>query len=140
MSDALTLEPVVQTDEGILAKLKADIEALSDGAIMWSRSVYTARRTVHRIFKNGMEIPEGGIAILMGDVDLAELAERQLIAIKAYRQTIAGDVDLVWRVEPEARVGEGGELNLYTRLCFEPSLDNVAKGVWVERTTRGFYF
>ena len=120
------------TDEAILAKLKSDIEALSENQPLWSRSAYTPRRTIHRIFVNGVLVREGE-TYLYPTENLAKLAEMTLIAVKAYRQSIVGDVDLVWRAEPEVKIVDGGKVTLYTRLCFEPVLEKVADGVWVER-------
>ncbi len=138
MSDTASTEiRETPSDEEVLAKLKRSIESLCDGVIMWSRSAYTARRTAHHIFINGVDLPEGDCYEQFVDLDLPDLAERQLITIRAYRQTFPQDVGLVWRCEPEVRVTEEGHLRLYTRLCFEPSLTKVAQGVWVENHVVG---
>jgi len=67
-------------------------------------------------------------------VDTVErMCAMTLTAVTAYRNSVPGPVDLVWRVEPELRTDpETGTRSLYCRLCFEPSLVNVANGVWVE--------
>lgn len=122
------------TDEDILANLKADIEALGEGHPMWAKSAYTHRGTLFEVFVNGVQVAEGQEYIFPNE-DLKALADATLIAIKAYRQRFLGAVRLVWRGEPRVEIVKDSHgrsrVSLYTRLCFEEALTEVAKGVWV---------
>lgn len=126
------IESPTVTDAEWIAELKSQIEALSDGAVMWSRNALTNRRTPHKQFINGAEVHEhrdGGDTI-WSSMPLGELITAQRVAITRYRESIEGPVDLVWRREPEIRRSDKG-VSLYTRLCFEPSIIEVSKGIWV---------
>ena len=129
MSESIVFEPI--TDEQHVEGLRTSIEALAVGVPMYSRNAYTHRRTPHVVFKNGYEVREGDPA---PPVDLlAVMCRETLNSVTAYRNSIPGPVDLVWRIEPELRTNPAtGTRSLYCRLCFEPSLANVAKGVWVD--------
>ena len=127
-----TLEkPAVTTDEALVEKLRKDIESMSTGALMYSRTAYTARRTPHVVFSNGVRKTEGEMSVPVDTVE--KMCVATLVAVVAYRNSIPGPVDLVWRIEPELREDpETGVRSMYCRLCFEPSLTKVANGVWVE--------
>ena len=127
-----TLEkPVVTTDEALVERLRKDIESMSTGALMYSRTAYTARRTPHVVFANGSIRPEGQMSVPVDTVEI--MCANTLTAVTAYRNSIPGPVDLVWRMEPKLRADpETGVRSMYCRLCFEPSLTKVANGVWVE--------
>lgn len=129
MSETVTIEPL--TDEQLVEKLRKNIESMSHGQVMYSRTAYTARRTPHVVFANGVRKEEFAA---YAPVDTDEvMCAMTLTAVTAYRNSIPGPVDLVWRVEPKLQTDpETGARDLYCRLCFEPSLANVAKGVWVE--------
>ncbi len=136
MTDTLEIREIEGTieipyDEEILAELKTAIEALSQGVTMYGRTAYTARRTPYAAFGNGAQRDEM-TAPTYPTEDLRELVAMHLIAITAYRQTLNGPVDLVWRCEPEVRIVEGGKPMLYSRLAFEPTITQVANSVWVE--------
>ena len=129
MSEPPVIEPL--TDEQLVEKLRTDIESLSAGSPMHSRNAYTHRRTPHVVFANGAIRPEGGMSQPIDTVE--RMCAMTLTSVTAYRYTVPGAVDLVWRVEPELRTDPAtGTRSLYCRLCFEPSLVNVAHGVWVE--------
>ena len=129
MSEVDLKEPL--TDDQLVEKLRTDIEGLSDSAPMYSRNAYTHRRTPHVVFANGVRKEEFAA---YAPVDTDEvMCAMTLTAVTAYRNSIPGPVDLVWRVEPKLQTDpETGVRDLYCRLCFEPSLVNVANGVWVE--------
>lgn len=110
------------TDEASLAWLTQEITALSDLAVMWSRSAYTARRTFHIAFANGFILSEGqelplAVRYVPKD-DPQAMAEAVLAGVLDYRSSIKGPVGLVWRCEPEFR---DDMTYIYTRLCFEPA-------------------
>jgi hypothetical protein len=135
MSEILDRNVLEHSD--VLSKLTRDIEALSDGPVTWSRGALTPRRTQHTVFVNGEITLEGAERPLV-DANVETLAQMTLEAVKAHRGSIEGPVGLVWRIEPELHLF-GDRLQLYTRLCFEPSLTQVAPGVWVEtRMTESF--
>lgn len=132
------IEPLPLTDEDIKAAawLKTSIEALTERHPTWSRSAYTTRQTIHRVFSNGVAKAEmENHAPAWSDPQ--KLAQRTFEVILAYRREIQGPVDLIWRVEPEMIRRDHG-VECYVRLSFEPSLIRVAGGVWVEqRLTEG---
>jgi len=129
MSESPVIEPL--TDEQLVEKLRKDIESMSHGQVMYSRTAYTARRTVHVIFANGSRKAETEMSCPVDTVE--RMVANTLIAVVAYRNSVPGPVDLVWRIEPELRTDpETGTRSLYCRLCFEPSLTKVAHSVWVE--------
>ena len=124
-----TPEPL--TDEQLVEGLRISIEGLAVGAPMYSRSAYTSRHTAHAIFKNGFAVRENEMSVPVDTVPT--MCRNTLAAVTAYRNSIPGPVNLVWRIEPELRVDpETGVRSLYCRLCFEPALTCVAKGVWAE--------
>lgn len=114
--------------EDIALKLKADIEALVEGRVMYSRSALTARLTQHTVICNGSFLGEEG-TVRIAPSDPQDMADATLRFAEIMRRAISGPVDLVWRVEP--RFEQDGKL--YTRLCFEPVIQQVAPGVWVEQ-------
>ena len=59
-------------------------------------------------------------------VDTVErMCAMTLTAVTAYRNSVPGPVDLVWRVEPKLQTDpETGARDLYCRLCFEPLADS----------------
>lgn len=123
--------PEEQDTASLTRWLTRQVEGLSNNPPAYSRTAYTPRRTRHVIFVDGALKEEGC------GCSPAELVEIQFTAIKAYRQTIPGPVDVVWRIGPEIAY-PNGRARIYTRLCFEPSLTQVAKGVWVaEGLTEG---
>ena len=129
MSEVDLKEPL--TDDQLVEKLRTDIEGLSDSAPMYSRNAYTHRRTPHVVFANGSRKAETEMSCPVDTVE--RMVANTLIAVVAYRNSVPGPVDLVWRIEPELRTDpETGQRSLYCRLCFEPSLTKVAHGVWVE--------
>ena len=117
--------------EATSAQLKIDIEGLAE-RVMYSRAALTARLTQHTVFVNGLVKTEGVEMVLGSSRTPSELAEMTLMAVLALRNQHRGPVDLIWRVEPEFRE-QDGNVDLYVRLCFEPSLTQVAAGVWVEK-------
>ena len=132
MSGMSEVEPQdARIEEQLVEKLRKDIESMSHGQVMYSRTAYTARRTPHVVFTNGVRKEESAT---YAPVDTDEvMCAMTLTAVTAYRNSIPGPVDLVWRIEPELRTDpETGTRSLYCRLCFEPSLTKVAHGVWVE--------
>lgn len=137
---AVELPPQIsEADQQALDKLKSDIEALSAaGRILWSRGALTPRLTQHIVFANGAEKPETQAPAFLAEASVVDLCAMTLIAVTAYRQKFEGPVDLIWRREPslDSHWG-GGKIAVSVRLCFEPTLVQVASGVWVEeRLTR----
>lgn len=128
-----------QTEQEILAALKARIETLSarPDRVTWSRNHSTPLGTQHRVFMNGEFTLEGAIRPRVGGRTLEQLADDTFEAVSCYRSSIGdADVNLVWRVEPEITVHDG-EKSIYTRLCFEPALRKVTDDVWVREEIFG---
>lgn len=118
------------SDAEWIAELKSQIEALGDGHQMWSRGALTARCNPHVVFINGAIHKEGD------DVEptvapVADLVRLTIEAVTIYREKISGQVNLVWRNEPEIERLDG-YTRVRVRLCFEPTLIRVADGVWIE--------
>lgn len=110
-------EFIMNRDEAkVLLKLCNDIEEMASG-VTFSESVWTPQRTVHITFMNGVALRDG--EVYLPSMALETCATATLEAVRAYRDSIAEDVGLVWRREPELRRDDGG-YSIYTRLCFEP--------------------
>lgn len=119
------------------ARMRTQIEALCEGRVEYSRTAMTARLTQHKQFVNGAEKAEMEVAAKHGGRPVEELVDATIHAVKSYRASIDGPVNLVWRIEPEISEDADGP-RVYVRLCFEPVIVNLAPGVWVEkRITEG---
>lgn len=137
MSEVMRKKGVVE--EGLEHRLFESIEALVDGRITHSSGATTDRGTVHRVFRNGVRVLEGAVVPheakpVSADNGfkayceaIQDIEARTILAIRAYRDEIKGPANLVWRVKPELRDG-----SVYVRLSFEPSLRQVAPGIWIE--------
>lgn len=122
----------MRTENEILEELRQKIEALAfDRAPMTCRNHTTHRGTLIVTFVNGVWCHGGefGVRPPFGE-DLEALASMTFDQIKAYRGTIPGPVELVWRVEPMITTDENGK-SLRVRLCFEPVLKKVNEDVYV---------
>lgn len=124
-----TLAPVAG-DADVLERLQAQIEGLCDSRPMFSKSALTHRRSEHVQFINGAQCASGEDCIPNGGRSTEELCLATFIAVRSYFLTFRGPVNLVWRVEPMIEDRPDGK-HIYTRLCFEPSLVQVSKDVWI---------
>lgn len=106
-----------------LLVLRLQIKAMAEASSTGEPSAYTADRTLYRAFSSGRlrdeRDPPGRF-----EGTFEELVAKTLEAVQAYRDEIAGPVDLVWRTLPEHSVetwkGRAAH-NIYLRLAFEPA-------------------
>lgn len=122
--------PISEADQQALDGLKTGIEKLGHRTPMTSLTWGTHRDTVNIVFDQFGVLPEGS-ETRWSDASAQDVAWQVFNHVAAYRQSIAGVVDLVWRRYPEIDRSERG-VRITTRLCFEPTLVQVAQGVWVE--------
>lgn len=96
----------------LVAKLKSDIEALSDLPALPSDMARAPGGTRHVTICNGPPKEEGAPAARWRSMSL--MCADAMVSATKLRGAIAGRAQLYWRAEPF--VGQ----NLYMRLCFEP--------------------
>lgn len=134
MSDHALIENNPDLLEALAANLARRIEDdLASGPPMYSKCAYTHRRTKHRGYRNGIRY-DGRDPLrpyVSAEFTPDEMVDRAYTAAKAYRQEICGPANLTWRVEPRFEYHDG-YLELYMRLCFEPALESLGHGVWIE--------
>jgi hypothetical protein len=123
---------MTEDDTAAQEGLRKAIEGLSESYPMFSRSARTHRSTSHVVFSNGV-IAKEGIPVEWWFGEAKECAEATFVAVREYRDSIPGPVQLVWRDEVEIQRSTLG-VKIRVRLCFEPALRPHAKlkGVWVE--------
>lgn len=117
-------------DFAALVWLTESIDKLSRASPMRAYNWSTHRGTKFIVFGVNGVLEEGAESV-WSDLSAQKASEAVFGHVAAYRRTFNGPVDLVWRRDAELDRSERG-IRMTVRLCFEPTLVQVAKGVWVE--------